>query len=102
MIYYHPTYDGMQNSLQVDSFSNIHLTKPSDRPWLFDDLDAWLDRCSGAPYKLAVIFVDNSGGDIVLGVFPFARDLLLKGTKVFRNFSCLFEILYLSFNHLFF
>jgi len=56
--------------------------KIQDRPWLFDDLDAWLDRCSGAPYKLAVIFVDNSGGDIVLGVFPFARDLLLKGTKV--------------------
>ncbi|XP_065055956.1 4'-phosphopantetheine phosphatase-like [Rhopilema esculentum] len=56
--------------------------KLQKRPWLCDDLDAWLQRCEGPPYKLAVIFVDNSGGDIVLGVFPFARELLQKGTKV--------------------
>lgn len=54
----------------------------SARPWLFDDLDDWLDRCEGPQYYKAVIFVDNSGGDIILGVFPFARDLLRNGTKV--------------------
>lgn len=30
----------------------------------------------------AVIFVDNSGADIILGILPFARELLRHGTKV--------------------
>jgi hypothetical protein len=30
----------------------------------------------------AVIFVDNSGADVVLGILPFARELLQRGTKV--------------------
>ncbi|KAH7574773.1 hypothetical protein JRO89_XS02G0002800 [Xanthoceras sorbifolium] len=30
----------------------------------------------------AVIFVDNSGADIILGILPFARELLRQGTKV--------------------
>ncbi|PWA36902.1 hypothetical protein CTI12_AA567920 [Artemisia annua] len=30
----------------------------------------------------AVIFVDNSGADIVLGILPFARELLRRGTQV--------------------
>ncbi|KAM0899461.1 hypothetical protein ACQ4PT_021318 [Festuca glaucescens] len=30
----------------------------------------------------AVIFVDNSGADIILGILPFARELLRRGTKV--------------------
>lgn len=30
----------------------------------------------------AVIFVDNSGSDVVLGILPFARELLRRGTKV--------------------
>ena len=53
-----------------------------ERPWLHDDVDAWLERCQGPPHKLAVLFVDNSGGDIVLGIIPFARSLLQRGTKV--------------------
>lgn len=80
------------------------------RPWLRDDLDDWIARskvslvptihcpvfgflvtiflvdCSssfqGPPHNLAVIFVDNSGVDIILGMFPFIRELLLRGTKV--------------------
>lgn len=36
----------------------------------------------GEPHKCAVIFVDNSGVDIILGVIPFARELLKRGTKV--------------------
>lgn len=36
----------------------------------------------GSAHKCAVIFVDNSGVDIVLGVMPFARELLNRGTKV--------------------
>jgi type II pantothenate kinase len=52
------------------------------RPWLVDGLDAWLDRLKGPPHKCAAIFVDNSGIDIILGIIPFARELLQRGTKV--------------------
>ncbi|OMO51484.1 hypothetical protein COLO4_37644 [Corchorus olitorius] len=30
----------------------------------------------------AVIFVDNSGADVILGILPFARELLRRGTQV--------------------
>ena len=40
----------------------------------------------GPPHKLAVIFVDNSGVDIILGMFPFIRELLSRGTKVLQWF----------------
>ncbi|MBA0782761.1 hypothetical protein Gotri_000587 [Gossypium trilobum] len=30
----------------------------------------------------AVIFVDNSGADVILGILPFARELLKRGTQV--------------------
>ncbi|XP_017794391.1 PREDICTED: pantothenate kinase 4 [Habropoda laboriosa] len=53
------------------------------RPWLYDNLDDWIERLeTGLPHKCAAIFVDNSGVDIVLGILPFARDLLQRGTKV--------------------
>ncbi|XP_067145341.1 4'-phosphopantetheine phosphatase [Centruroides vittatus] len=52
------------------------------RPWLIDNLDEWLKRLKGPPHKCAAIFVDNSGMDVVLGVLPFARELLQNGTKV--------------------
>ncbi|CAL1543269.1 unnamed protein product [Lymnaea stagnalis] len=57
--------------------------KLQKRPWLCDDFDTWLCRVSQPnPYKCAVIFVDNSGVDIILGIFPFARQLLSMGTNV--------------------
>ncbi|XP_005102785.1 4'-phosphopantetheine phosphatase [Aplysia californica] len=57
--------------------------KLQKRPWLFDDFDAWLDRLTNRqPYRCAVIFCDNSGVDIILGILPFARQLLLMGTNV--------------------
>ena len=53
------------------------------RPWLQDNLDDWIQRLQTGPaHKCAAIFVDNSGVDIVLGILPFARDLLQRGTKV--------------------
>uniref|UniRef100_F7B8R1 4'-phosphopantetheine phosphatase n=1 Tax=Xenopus tropicalis TaxID=8364 RepID=F7B8R1_XENTR len=36
----------------------------------------------GSPHKCALIFVDNSGIDIILGIFPFVRELLARGTEV--------------------
>ncbi|XP_066588941.1 4'-phosphopantetheine phosphatase [Prorops nasuta] len=57
--------------------------KIPDRPWLHDDLEEWIERLEKEPpYTCAAIFVDNSGVDIILGILPFARDLLQRGTKV--------------------
>ncbi|XP_071440358.1 4'-phosphopantetheine phosphatase [Hetaerina americana] len=56
-----------------------HLEK---RPWMVDNLDAWIERIKGPPHNCAAIFVDNSGVDIVLGVLPLARELLKRKTKV--------------------
>lgn len=44
----------------------------------------------GLPHKCALIFADNSGIDIILGVFPFVRELLSRGTEVsdFLTSSC--------------
>ena len=37
---------------------------------------------SAPPYKRAMMFVDNSGADIVLGMLPLARELLCLGCEV--------------------
>ncbi|MAE66495.1 MAG: hypothetical protein CMJ18_19680 [Phycisphaeraceae bacterium] len=52
------------------------------RPWLVDDLDGWLRRREGPPHRSAVLFVDNAGTDVILGMIPFARQLLRDGTDV--------------------
>ncbi|XP_069803942.1 4'-phosphopantetheine phosphatase isoform X1 [Dendropsophus ebraccatus] len=56
--------------------------KLQGRPWLVDTYCAWIARLKGPPHKCALIFVDNSGIDIILGVFPFVRELLSRGTEV--------------------
>ncbi|XP_044489585.1 damage-control phosphatase At2g17340-like isoform X3 [Mangifera indica] len=52
------------------------------RPWVIDDLETFKVKWSKKPWKKAVIFVDNSGADIILGILPFARELLRLGTQV--------------------
>lgn len=52
------------------------------RPWLVDGLEAWKQRLKGKPHKSAVLFLDNAGCDVILGMIPFARYLLSRGTKV--------------------
>ncbi|XP_045715647.1 4'-phosphopantetheine phosphatase [Phyllostomus hastatus] len=56
--------------------------KLEERPWLVDCYDRWLRRLKGPPHKCALIFADNSGVDVILGVFPFVRALLSRGTEV--------------------
>jgi len=48
------------------------------RPWLYDGIE----RAGLIGKRKAVIFVDNAGGDVVLGVLPLARALLQNGAKV--------------------
>ncbi|KAM9758403.1 4'-phosphopantetheine phosphatase isoform 1-T1 [Menidia menidia] len=53
-----------------------------ERPWLVDSYDQWFERLKGPPHQCALFFVDNSGMDIILGVMPFVRELLSRGTEV--------------------
>ncbi|XP_034908962.1 pantothenate kinase 2 [Populus alba] len=58
------------------------------RPWRVDDFDAFKERMLGSgdkkpcPHKRALLFVDNSGADVILGMLPLARELLRHGTEV--------------------
>ncbi|XP_039018253.1 damage-control phosphatase At2g17340 [Hibiscus syriacus] len=52
------------------------------RPWVIDDFDTFKAKWSTKSWKKAVIFVDNSGADVILGILPFARELLKRGTQV--------------------
>ncbi|XP_021713863.1 uncharacterized protein At2g17340-like [Chenopodium quinoa] len=52
------------------------------RPWVVDDLDTFKLNWSKKSWTKAVFFVDNSGADIILGILPFARELLRRGTQV--------------------
>ena len=70
------------------------------RPWCVDHLDAFRDawlECAPAettkdvvsdvvsfpsPWKKCVLFVDNAGADVVLGMLPLCRELLRGGAEV--------------------
>ena len=87
-------------------FQLPHLPMYTERPWLFDDFDAWRSRLAASkpggkpPYKCAVIFCDNSGVDIILGVFPFVRQLLSMGTNVSLQYGVLrFHLMILANFH---
>ncbi|CAA0827726.1 Uncharacterised conserved protein (UCP030210 [Striga hermonthica] len=52
------------------------------RPWVIDDLNKFILKWARRSWKKAVILVDNSGADIILGILPFARELLRQGVQV--------------------
>eukprot|EP00090_Calanus_glacialis_P034823 TRINITY_DN5891_c0_g1_i1.p1 TRINITY_DN5891_c0_g1~~TRINITY_DN5891_c0_g1_i1.p1 ORF type:complete len:780 (-),score=227.21 TRINITY_DN5891_c0_g1_i1:391-2730(-) len=52
------------------------------RPWLMDDVDRWVERLKGPPHKCVCIFIDNSGGDFILGVLPFVEEMLRRKSCV--------------------
>lgn len=65
--------------------ADFHVTRQrvaDNRPWLVDGLDALAARFAKAPHRKAILFVDNAGADITLGMIPFARFLLQRGTRV--------------------
>jgi len=54
------------------------------RPWFVDDVDriAELLASDSMAYKKAIYFVDNAGGDAILGGIPLTRHLLNGGCDV--------------------
>jgi len=52
------------------------------RPWHIDHVDLWVQTVQRRTYKCAVIFIDNSGADFILGVIPFVEELLRMSTSV--------------------
>jgi len=54
------------------------------RPFGIDDFDDFAARLAvpGRPYARALLFCDNSGADVVLGMLPLARYLLSRGCDV--------------------
>ncbi|GFH12611.1 DUF89 domain-containing protein [Haematococcus lacustris] len=52
------------------------------RPWAEDDLEAAVEHLARQPgYRSAVVFVDNAGSDVVLGMLPLARELVRQGCQ---------------------
>lgn len=45
-------------------------------------MDAILSHFQTRTYSKAILFVDNAGADVLLGMVPFARELLKRGSKV--------------------
>ncbi len=52
------------------------------RPWLIDHFQAFTDYYFRKPPRKAVMFVDNAGCDIILGIIPLARWLAQRDTEV--------------------
>ncbi len=60
------------------------LNELPKRPWFKDDVAVIADRLSpgSCRYRKAIFFVDNAGGDAILGAIPFSRYLLAQGCDV--------------------
>jgi len=67
----------------TDFAATLESIKP--RPWFIDDFDRLAESLPDSPptdWAKAVVFVDNAGSDLVLGMMPFVRELALCGTKI--------------------
>ena len=53
-----------------------------ERPWFVDDLDMWIKRLRKKSFKKILIFVDNSGADVILGILPFVEEMLNQRCQV--------------------
>ena len=79
--------DLYHNATILDMYREAR-SKLSLRPWRVDDLDdfaeVWFSTESAGrvPYKRAIVFVDNAGADVVLGMLPLVRELLRGGCEV--------------------
>jgi type II pantothenate kinase len=63
------------------SFATAQAMVPI-RPWLVDQLDVFSAWLQAQPPRHAVVFADNAGGDLLLGLLPLVRELLRGGGSV--------------------
>lgn len=72
------------NILEVSA--NFGLYEAMDtiekRPWFVDDFESWIRNVKSKLYNTIVIFVDNAGVDFILGILPFARELLKSNSRI--------------------
>jgi uncharacterized protein with ATP-grasp and redox domains len=79
---------GAKDTMDLHSHGGIDffatLKELGERPWFVDDVDALAPRLARGrvAYRKAIFFVDNAGGDIVLGAIPLARYLADQGCRV--------------------
>ncbi|RMF71451.1 MAG: DUF89 family protein [Planctomycetota bacterium] len=52
------------------------------RPWRFDDADEFIESVAARRHEHVAFFVDNAGGDTVLGALPVVRWLLRAECRV--------------------
>ncbi len=72
--------DLYENGGGVDFAATVARLRP--RPWCVDDFDALRERFAKRRHRKAVVFVDNAGADVCLGMIPFVRELIRRGTEV--------------------
>lgn len=58
------------------------LDRVPARPWLVDQLDGFAAWLAAQPPRHALVFADNAGGDLLLGLLPLVRELLRRGGSV--------------------
>eukprot|EP01135_Chromosphaera_perkinsii_P000675 Nk52_evm3s148 gene=Nk52_evmTU3s148 len=71
--------------LETEMLDMEKLRSKIQKPFLIDHSNLFINKMFNSercPYKKVVIFPDNSGADIVLGVFPLAREFLKMGCDV--------------------
>jgi len=56
--------------------------KIKPRPWVVDDFETLKLHWAAQPWEKAVVFVDNAGADVVLGMIPLIRELLRLGMQI--------------------
>ncbi len=79
-----PTMHLVDETLEREDFLTA-VTNSKPRPWFVDDFDRLAEDLPASPptkWSKAVIFVDNAGNDLILGVMPLARELALRGTRI--------------------
>ncbi len=71
----------LYNSGEIDFHKTRQQLQP--RPWAVDNFDNFHSKITQPnPYNKAVLFVDNAGADIVLGMIPLTRELLRLNTQI--------------------
>lgn len=58
------------------------LDRVPKRPWRYDGVEAAAQQLRSGLINRAVIFADNAGADVVLGVLPLARELVRRSIDV--------------------